>query len=659
MFVNIQAYLHIFYINNMNKNLLTSYSFLAALSENDSDIYKTVYLPLFKRSISLFAKTNTSGTDIDIQEIVEEKYGITVPILIVQKLIKRVANDLSRRERSLSEFKIFENGKSFQFKRFEFYETEVCYERERRNTNALQEAFEQYIQVECNSSDGNIPSFSSFIDRNKKRLSSFFSGRVLSVNGEDVNTSFMPHVNFLQKIESSHHKLYKTAEQIYLGSIIASYLESGMNLDAKVKDGITYYLDTRIILEALDLQNAEDTQPTQELLKLIRNTGGKLRALEITINEIHNILEASIFNYSKVTPTSTINEACIRIGKNKTWLINISGKLSQYIKEELKLDIDAISENKINDYVSTEDVKLLEETRIKKKTAVHDVVSYLNIRDRRGENVRIFQKAKYWFITANKTLCNFNISRKTNGYISETIMPDELTSLLFLKNPKQLSKTVTKIGLNELIAQTLSEEYASKELINEFDIAVKTNTQLSSEDYETLLSSVAKQSTSKIQNILKDSDNKVVFDRSLHKLIDNERNNKSQRKIEKTRSKEKEKQLIDKNEELEKRLSEIEDKIIKNSKEHVRDKENQKEENENLKEQIRELKDREKIRQQSKKRIFKGLTAVIISSAGFLLIYLFPDVINWIRKSIGVIASLGGLWGLISLIFNVYKIVMK
>ena len=43
-------------------------------------------------------------------------------------------------------------------------------------------------------------------------------------------------------------------------------------------------------------------------------------------------------------------------------------------------------------------------------------------------------------------------------------MPEELTSLLFLKNPQKLAKKVSQIGLNELIAQTLSEEYASKSL---------------------------------------------------------------------------------------------------------------------------------------------------------------------------------------------------
>ena len=57
----------------MNDNVLTSYSFLAALSENETDIYKTVYLPLFKRAISSYAAKKSSkvsnsiqGTDIDI-----------------------------------------------------------------------------------------------------------------------------------------------------------------------------------------------------------------------------------------------------------------------------------------------------------------------------------------------------------------------------------------------------------------------------------------------------------------------------------------------------------------------------------------------------------------------------------------------------------------
>ena len=521
----------------MNDNVLTSYSFLAALSENETDIYKTVYLPLFKRAISSYAAKKSSkvsnsiqGTDIDIQSIILEEYGIEVPILIVRKLIKAVGTSLSKKERNIFKFDIFEDGKAFQFTNYNYFSTEEIYDRERRNAQALQQAFEDYLKSE-NLSEKNIPSFSQFIDKNKCNLSSVFSGKNCLIH--DVEGSFMAHVNFLQHIEGGYHYLYQTAERIYLGSVIASFLETGVDLESKMDNNIIYYLDTQIVLEALDLQKAEDTLPTQELLKLIRATGGKIRLLDITINEIHKIIELAINNYSKSHPTTTVNEACVRIGKNKTWLISINGKLESFIKAELQVDIDGILETKMSLYSKSEDVNLLKQTRIHKSTAIHDVAAYLHVRDRREGNIRLFQKAKYWFVTANKKLADFNISRKTNGFVNETIMPEELTSLLFLKNPQKLAKKVSQIGLNELIAQTLSEEYASKELINEIDIAIKESADLSAEDYNILFSSIALQSTNKIQKLLEEISDKRKFNESIHKLIEKERTKRAKSKEEK------------------------------------------------------------------------------------------------------------------------------
>lgn len=631
----------------MNENLLTSYSFLAALSENDSDIYKTVYLPMFKRAISLFAKTNKTGTDIDIQKVVENEYGITVPVLIVRKLVKTVAKDLSRREKSISNFEVFEEGKSFRFNSFNFNKIEDVYERERRNANSLQAAFESYIKVEYNLVT-KIPSFACFIDKNKQKLSSFFNGKVTTLDNGSVEGSFMPHVNFLQHIENNYHELYRTAEQIYLGSIIASYLESGLDLESKVENGITYYLDTQIILEALDLQNAEDTQPTQELLRLIKDTGGKIRVLDVTISEIHKIIESSVSNYSKDHPTTTINEACIRIGKNKTWLIGICGKLDNYIKMHLEVEVDGITEQKLDEYSKNEDVALLKETRIRKGTAAHDVIAYLHVRERRNENVQIFQKAKYWFITANKTLCNFNISRKLNGYVNETIMPEELTSLLFLKNPKQFSKTISKIGLNELIAQTLSEEYASKDLINEFDLAIKSNTDLTREDYEILLSSVAMHSTTKIQNLLDEVDDKKKFTEEVHKLIEKERKKRNQIKEEKANFKEKEERLQTEKNELAKRLAKIEADLIHESDERLK----QKAELDSIKsDRENDIEKRRKVN----RNIVIAIVIIALSLLCWGIIYWFSGILDSVKNIVKGIASLGGLWGLLNLGINLIK----
>lgn len=640
----------------MNDNVLTSYSFLAALSENETDIYKTVYLPLFKRAISSYAAKKSSkesnsiqGTDIDIQSIILEEYGIEVPILIVRKLIKAVGTSLSKKERNIFKFDTFEDGKAFQFTNYNYFSTEEIYDRERRNAQALQQAFEDYLKSE-NLSEKNIPSFSQFIDKNKCNLSSFFSGKNCLIH--DVEDSFMAHVNFLQHIEGGYHYLYQTAERIYLGSVIASFLETGVDLESKIDDNIIYYLDTQIVLEALDLQKAEDTLPTQELLKLIRATGGKIRLLDITINEIHKIIELAINNYSKSHPTTTVNEACVRIGKNKTWLISINGKLESFIKAELQVDIDGILETKMNLYSRSEDVNLLKQTRIHKSTAIHDVAAYLHVRDRREGNIRLFQKAKYWFVTANKKLADFNISRKTNGFVNETIMPEELTSLLFLKNPQKLAKKVSQIGLNELIAQTLSEEYASKELINEIDIAIKESADLSAEDYNILFSSIALQSTNKIQKLLEEISDKRKFNESIHNLIEKERTKQAKSKEEKIQ---RQKQFEEVNHEklsLEEKLKNLEAKLSQGEKER---KEQQ--------ERIRKIEEQQAEsllkRKKAQRSFWLALGGLILSAVIFLVALYYPTLFSGMKDFIKGIASLGGVWGLISLIINICKLFHK
>ena len=640
----------------MNDNVLTSYSFLAALSENETDIYKTVYLPLFKRAISSYAAKKSSkesnsiqGTDIDIQSIILEEYGIEVPILIVRKLIKAVGTSLSKKERNIFKFDTFEDGKAFQFTNYNYFSTEEIYDRERRNAQALQQAFEDYLKSE-NLSEKNIPSFSQFIDKNKCNLSSFFSGKNCLIH--DVEGSFMAHVNFLQHIEGGYHYLYQTAERIYLGSVIASFLETGVDLESKIDDNIIYYLDTQIVLEALDLQKAEDTLPTQELLKLIRATGGKIRLLDITINEIHKIIELAINNYSKSHPTTTVNEACVRIGKNKTWLISINGKLESFIKAELQVDIDGILETKMNLYSRSEDVNLLKQTRIHKSTAIHDVAAYLHVRDRREGNIRLFQKAKYWFVTANKKLADFNISRKTNGFVNETIMPEELTSLLFLKNPQKLAKKVSQIGLNELIAQTLSEEYASKELINEIDIAIKESADLSAEDYNILFSSIALQSTNKIQKLLEEISDKRKFNESIHNLIEKERTKQAKSKEEKIQ---RQKQFEEVNHEklsLEEKLKNLEAKLSQGEKER---KEQQ--------ERIRKIEEQQAEsllkRKKAQRSFWLALGGLILSAVIFLVALYYPTLFSGMKDFIKGIASMGGVWGLISLIINICKLFHK
>ncbi len=64
-------------MDNLQDTQLSSYCFLAALTENQNDLYNHVFVPICKRALSLYSlRGATSGTAQDIQEIIKEEYGI-------------------------------------------------------------------------------------------------------------------------------------------------------------------------------------------------------------------------------------------------------------------------------------------------------------------------------------------------------------------------------------------------------------------------------------------------------------------------------------------------------------------------------------------------------------------------------------------------------
>ena len=490
-----------------------------------TDIYSAVYIPLCKRAMSIFANNHTQGNVSDIQKVIRDEYGIDIPLVITQRLIVAIGKELSRKEKERFAYQCFESGKSFQFKSYTFTSLEESYERERRQANALQQAFNTFIESEIKDTS-HVPPFTEFILRYKNELSAFLSGRIRVTKDLDIEVSYMPHVRFLQYIESNNDSIYKVVEHIYIGAIIASYIEANIDIEAKTGKGVIYYLDTKIVLEALDLQNQEDTRPTLELLQLIRDSGGDLRILDVTLNEIKGIIDTAIKNYNKNNPTTTINEACVRIGKSKTWLTKINGQLENYLSEVLKVNFSSVPDSDVKEFSATEDAAALQKIWFRKNAAAHDVIAYLYVRKRRKQdsNRAIIQKASSWFISANSRLCKFNIARKENGYPCEIVMPQELTSLLFLQNPKKYSREISNIGLGELIAQTLFDEYPSKDIINEFDIAIRDNENISQDDYKILLSAVSQESTSKLQSLLEEKGaNNDKFISEVHAIIARER----------------------------------------------------------------------------------------------------------------------------------------
>lgn len=635
----------------MNENKLTSYNFLATLTENGEDLISAVYIPICKRALSSFSqKRQEYGTDVNIQEEINSLYGINVPITLIRQLIKASAKSFSRKEKSDISLEIFENGKCFKMKLFSFNKYEKIYSQLAADSELLQKAFEYFYKENIDEDVSNIDSidFVDFLDKNKNKLSHFFAGK--KINGADIEKSYLPHIQFIEYLEISNRYLYDLAEKIYFGSVIAGFLESGFDLDAKFLAGEEYYVDTQLILRALDLQNEADTQSAKELLELIHKLNGKTKYLGITLSEISHIIEIAIENYNRTTPTTTVNEACLRLGRNKSWLINFNSNIQENISKMLGLELEIIPKEKIQKYKNSPDIKELQGTRKNSANAEHDVFAYLHIREKRDTLVRSFQKAKYWFVTANKNLYEFNISKNPTGVVSEIILPDTLTSLLWLKGNRKIDKAIRKIGLSELMLQTFHEEIASKELINDFHLSVKENTEINDNEYEILLSSVAHQSAKKLQKLIELSEeSKQRFNEKVHQIIAKERDNKKRDgQLKKDTLEILEKKQTEKLN-AEKRISEIEEQLKLNSQKNIQELESLK----------AELSDYRSVLNNQNSELAKLRNAIfifIISLILLAIVYFSINVWNFLKISITAIAGLGGFWGFINLIINLLKL---
>src|SRR4051794_40675130 len=101
-------------MSEINQNLLTAYSFLAALTENQNDLYNSVYVPICKRALSIYsAKRQSHGSIDNIQNIILEEFQIKIPSAFLKRLLRSVSQQMSTKEKNVSSFVLFENGQHF------------------------------------------------------------------------------------------------------------------------------------------------------------------------------------------------------------------------------------------------------------------------------------------------------------------------------------------------------------------------------------------------------------------------------------------------------------------------------------------------------------------------------------------------------------------
>lgn len=289
----------------------SNYALISALySDKSRGLYSDIYFPIMKYAIVKIYSDQTEGehyaTADDVHEKIKELFDIKIPHVVIAKTVLK----LSLIDNSTIGLKVFEQGNTFQILSARFDEDEVTYqEREfvfNQHLMEIEAEYKAFIERE-GTCDDNV-TFTEFTSKNTDNVLGYFENDSES----QVEEKYASMVFFLEYLHRENDELYKVANQLFWGSVIAAFLQSDRpNVhDEERGSEAEYYLDTSIAMGLLDLSTPENEMSARDVCDIIKSSGSRLKIHPVTIEEMKTILGSVALNGPY--PGTGIANACYR-----------------------------------------------------------------------------------------------------------------------------------------------------------------------------------------------------------------------------------------------------------------------------------------------------------------------------------------------------------
>jgi hypothetical protein len=271
--------------------------------------------------------------------------------------------------------------------------------------------------------------------------------------------------------------VYEIIRKIYLGSILASYIEYKTE---NIQTNIELVFDTNFILGYFDLNTKESTLTCRKIIEITHIQGYKLSVLNDTIIETKSLLKAKAENFDttflqkKIYPEDIYN-ACERRKLNKADIERISDNLEKELNENGFYIVPDTSKYK-NIAKRSSEYEFLKKVRNSEFSALHDAIAIHYVREKRKKRIKDFENVNCWFITNpinREKYIGLEKSQDNYDFQPETIKADEFLNILWLSNPsvdKNIDiNEISEIGLSSLVSMCLTNSLPKLSIIRELD----------------------------------------------------------------------------------------------------------------------------------------------------------------------------------------------
>lgn len=418
-----------------------NYSFIAALYDNQTGLYKEVYFPIIRYAIMAIFNEEAGKEYFETESIydyVKDHFGLTIPQIVLQKVIYGLA------EKYPGEITVYgKDTTTFQVKKpWDMAENRSIVEKSKRFNEqlaTLEEKYKEYITAEGLNTD---TTFVGFISDNTEDVLGYFES---NVKEEHIDENYYFLANFLQRIEQTDKKVFDAANKLFWGSIIAGFLrrETPSFSSTDIGKEEEYFLDTPIVLSLLDLSTEKHHQYALDTVSLLNKSGRFPRIHPITLKEVRSILQKVESNGGPYS-NSDIASAYERRGLKPSTLAGIRINAEKDLnKQSVTLhpnyserEVQNIIKEKKGDSLVEKLRNLRNEGRFNFGTEswysdfreIHDIFMYEYVKDRSEKTGK-----KVMFVTLNDQLVDF-VKEETSNYGGELINPNRITLNLWMHN---------------------------------------------------------------------------------------------------------------------------------------------------------------------------------------------------------------------------------
>lgn len=393
-------------------NMEIQYSLLAALvDEEKANLFDDIVLHIIEYVVSLIAEESSFSAKYhstsSLQDKITEIVGIEIPITIIRNAVSLV----SKKSNGIAIRAVGDKGNLFTIQRaWDTSRTSSVLLKSQDLSERkclLEKCFAEYINENGYESSVGVE---DFLLANQRESMLYMQGELPS----SLNGDFIAVANFIKETKEGNPNLYATICDITWGASIAGLLSySNMKLKRrKQRKATAYYLDTPIIMAALDLSRESSVSQVQDLLKTIHSNKNIAYAHPLTVQEVEQILESVVRN-GEPHPSSELCEAWMRRDLRASDLARIKSRLKELLEEQgiTVLNIARSQLQIMQDEHSERLARLLsiDRTGVEDYSfrEIHDICLWEYVSKKNGA-IEEFCSIEAYFVTSNTDLVHFS-----------------------------------------------------------------------------------------------------------------------------------------------------------------------------------------------------------------------------------------------------------